>query len=151
MRLAVPLAVLVCFFALSVQAAPPDRLSVHLGSSHVNAQEDFEEFNPGLFVSWDRSLSYTVGAFRNSYGDVSVAATVAYPLIRRDLYRLTAFVGWAHYPENGRKFRVHHGDVVPVAGLRLHYRSLFVQFLPGDGSVADAVLSFGFSAPLRVP
>lgn len=140
-----------CLAIVPARAAGPDRLSIHLGSHHVNAQEEFEEFNPGLFVSWDRSLSYTLGAFRNSYGDVSVAATVAYPLLRRDLYRLTAFVGWAHYPENGRKFRVHHGDVVPVAGLRLHYRSLFVQFLPGDGSVADAVLSFGVSIPLRMP
>lgn len=132
-------------------SAGPDRISVHLGSVHVNAQEDFEEFNPGLFLSWDRQLSYTFGAFRNSYGDLSVAATAAVPILHRPTYRMQVFGGLAYYPDNGRNFRVNFGDVVPVAGLRLFYRNAFVQFLPGDGNQADAVFSFGFSFPMRMP
>lgn len=146
------LACLLSLIALSPAfAAAPDRLSVHLGSRHINAQEDFEEFNPGLFVSWDRSFSYTFGAYRNSYGDLSVAATMAVPLLQRPAWRMNFFVGWAHYPDNGRKFRVHYGNVVPVAGLRMYYRNTFVQFLPGDGDNADAVLSFGLTFPFQLP
>ncbi|MEL6799785.1 MAG: hypothetical protein AAFO80_07895 [Pseudomonadota bacterium] len=143
--------VLVLVTALSATAAPPDRVSIHLGSRHVNAQEEFEEFNSGLFLSWDRSFSYTFGAFQNSYGDVSVAATMAFPVLQRPAWRMNFFAGWAYYPDTGRNFRLHHGDVVPVAGLRVYYRHLFVQFLPGDGQVADAVFSFGLTFPFRVP
>ncbi len=139
------------FAAVPAAAAPPDRISLHLGSHHIGAEREFEEVNPGIFFTWDRRLSYTFGAFRNSYGDLSVAATVAYPLILEPHYRLDVFAGWANYPGEGRDFWISYGDVVPVAGLRFHYRNLFVQFLPADGDIVDGIVSFGVSLPLRHP
>lgn len=131
--------------------AGPDRIAIHLGSHHAGATSDFEEVNPGVFLSWDRpnDVAISVGAFRNSYGRGSVAVTVAKTLYRKKNVAASIFTGLAHYPGNGNDIRHAIGDIVPLAGLQLHYRHLFVNVMPGDGDAADAIFSFGVTLPLH--
>jgi hypothetical protein len=131
-------------------SAGPDRVSLMFGSHHIAANQPFEEINPGVFLTWEgRRLDWTVGAFHNSYGRTSVAGTVALPLWKTGELRLDAFAGIAHYPVDGRNFRFHAGDLVPLGGLQLRWRNLFVQAIPLDGGVAAGVLSFGVTFGLN--
>lgn len=128
----------------------PDRVSVHLGSAHLGARRSFEAFNPGLFLTWERGgADLSVGVYRNSFGKGSVAATAAVPIARLGEVTISPFLGVAYYPDDGRRFRASVGDVVPLAGIRASYRNVFVQLMPGDPDLADAVVSFGFSMPLN--
>ena len=107
--------------------AGPNRLSVSLGSKHYPAA-DYEEFNPGLFLSWETNQrSITTGAFRNSYGDLSAAATIGW----RVTQNITLFGGVAHYPDAGQYFKYHLDNLIPIAGIRVTYRNVFVQAIPG--------------------
>lgn len=145
------LRVLICLvIAAGPVCAGPDRMAIHLGSHHAGATTEFEEVNPGLFLSWDRpnDVVLSVGAFRNSYGRGSVAATVAKVIHRSKNSAVAAFAGLAHYPGNGNDIRHAIGDFVPLAGLQFHYRHLFVNVMPGDGDTVDAIYSFGITIPL---
>ncbi len=141
---------LLCFaLAAPVSAqAGPDRLSFLLGSHHASPGQDFEEINPGVFLTWDGTLDTTVGVFRNSYGRGALAVTAAYPLYEADRFRFSVFAGAAYYPEDGRRFRVHVGDVIPLGGLQAEFGPAFVQVIPSDGREADVVFSFGLTVPL---
>ena len=125
--------------------AGPDRVSILLGSEHVGATANFKEVNPGVFLTWEGRFDWTVGVFRNSYGRGALAGTVAMPLYEEGRFSLDAFLGAAYYPEDGRNFKVHVGDVIPIGGLQARYGNVFMQVLPMDGSVADAVVSFGLT------
>lgn len=131
--------------------AGPDRISVLMGSHHANPGQSFEEFNPGVFLEWRSGgrHSYSVGAYRNSYGRGTVAAGVNYPILQRGAFQADIFAGAAHYPREGRTFAISAGDVVPMLGLRLRYRALYLLTLPGDGKVADFVVGYGLSFPLQ--
>lgn len=133
--------------------AGPDRVQLLLGSHHFGASQDFEEFNPGLFLIWSEALwrdrlDFGIGAYRNSYGDGSLAVSAAYPILRRANWGLDLFGALAWYPGNGDRFSHAIGDIVPLAGLQARYRAVFVQAIPSGGDAADAVLSFGLSFPL---
>lgn len=139
-------------FALPAQAGP-DRLSFLLGSHHVDAASEFEEVNPGVFLTWEDAamngtLDLTAGVFRNSYDRGAAAVTLAFPVWETGAWQVDLFAGLAWYPEDGRRFRVSAGDVVPLGGLQVRWRNLFVQAIPQDGVEADLVLSFGVSFPL---
>ena len=128
--------------------ADPDRVSILLGSAHPGANVTYEQTNPGIFLTWeDRTLGldYSVGAYRNSYGRASVAATAALPVIERGEFQAAVFGGLAFYPSNGDDFAVHAGDLVPIAGLQARLGHGFVQVMPGDGM---AVVTFGLTFPL---
>jgi len=130
----------------------PDRASVLVASHHVNASQRFEELNPGLFLTWeDRAfgLDYSLGAYRNSYGRGSVAAFAALPVVRWREGEISLSLGAAYYPGNGRTFRLHAGDVVPMAGLQLRHRAFLVQVLPSDGRHTAAVVAAGLTFPLQ--
>lgn len=131
--------------------ADPDRAWVLLGSHHANATTEFEETNPGVFLEWDTEgrHSYSVGAFRNSYGGASVAGAVNYPLFEQEHFTADVFAGLAHYPGDGDRLVVSFGDVVPMLGLRLRYRSLYLLTLPGDGEATDFVVGYGLTFPLQ--
>lgn len=131
----------------------PDRLSFLLGSYHVDPASDFEEVNPGVFLTWegvalDGRVDLNAGVFRNSYGRAAVAATGTFTLAERDNFALGVFAGAAYYPEDGRRFAVSLGDVVPLAGVQAIWGPAFVQFIPQDGNEADAVFAFGLTLPL---
>lgn len=134
--------------ASSVQAGP-DRISFSLGSHHVNGH-GFEEINPGVFLTWEKpKLHWTGGIYRNSYGRATVAATLYLPLIRWDNGNAGPFLGAAHYPKDGRRMAMHFGDVIPLAGLQVRHRNIFAQVIPGNGSYADAVITFGVTFSLE--
>ena len=128
-------------------AADPDRLSILLGSAHPGADRAFEQVNPGVFLTWeDRALGldYSVGAYRNSFGRASIAATAALPVVEQGRFQLALFGGLALYPGNGDDFLYHAGDIVPIAGIQARLGHGFVQVMPGDGM---AVVAFGLTFP----
>jgi hypothetical protein len=135
--LAVPL-----LFAGHMLAAEPDRISLLMGSHHIDAKTYFNEVNPGVFVSWDR---VTLGLYENSYGRTSVAAAYAFPILRRPELEVDLFAGVALYPEDGRRFAIHAGDWVPMAGIEARSHGLFVQIIPSDGVWTDAIIGFGIT------
>jgi hypothetical protein len=140
------------FLTFAVPAVSQDRLSVLLGSHHAGAQIRFEAANPGLFLTWeDRAfgLDWSVGAFRNSYGRGSVALTAGLPVIRWQGGQASLVAGLAHYPGDGRRFRISFGDVVPLVGVQARHGPVFAQVLPGDGRFADAVFSVGLTFNLK--
>lgn len=139
------------FFGLTGPALAdgPDRVSVLLGSYHASPAQEFEEFNPGLFLTWEGDFVDTsVGAYRNSYGRGAVAVAAAWPFLRGANLELALFAGAAYYPEDGSRFRYHLGDIVPLGGLQARLGPVFLQAIPGDGDEADAVFSFGVTIPL---
>lgn len=134
-------------------AAGPDRLSFLIGSEHIGATQPFEEINPGVFLTWTnalwkQNLDITAGAFRNSYGDGSLAVTTAYPFVRTEHWGFEMFGGLAWYPGNGDQFAHSAGDIVPLIGLQARYRNVFVQAIPSGGKTVDAVMSFGLTFAL---
>lgn len=134
--------------ALIATAVPAhaDRISILTGSSHVGAPGQFEEFNPGIFYTWDdRKIDISAGIYRNSYGGTSVAVTGALPLIEWDRGELAAFAGLALYPGDGQHFKHSLGDVVPLAGLQVRHDPFFMQVIPMDGDPVDVLLSFGLT------
>lgn len=141
---------LILTLALAAPAhAGPDRVSILTGSRHIGTDYPFQEVNPGLFLTWeDRAfgLDYSLGAYRNSFGKLSVAATAALPLIDRDRFQIALFGGLAIYPGDGDKFLISAGDAVPVAGLQARYGNGFVQIMPGDGM---AIVAFGLTFPVN--
>ena len=133
----------------NVSMADPDRVSVLLGSSHVGATSDFNDFNPGLFLSWEERLTLSAGVFYNSYEKISVAGVAGFPIVRTDDYAVEVIGGLAYYPEDGRRFAVHFGDVVPLLGLQGRAGPVFAQVIPGGGQAVDAIVSVGLTFSLN--
>lgn len=131
--------------------AGPDRISLLLGSKHINSSERFNEVNPGLIFTWEESdIDFSIGAYENSYRKLSIVGTVGYNLVRTRDFSAGVFLGLARYPGNGSKFALNFGnDVIPLAGLQMRYRSIFLQVLPGDGQVNSAVVTFGATFSLK--
>jgi hypothetical protein len=139
---------LLATLASPAYAGPPDRISILAGSHHVGVR-GFEEVNPGVFLTWERPrVDLSVGAYRNSYGRLSIAALAAVPIWSRGETEVSLFGGLTHYPGNGRNFAIHAGDVVAIGGLQLRHENLFVQVLPGGGSM-PVVIAAGVTFSLR--
>ena len=129
-------------------AADPDRVSILLGSNHIAAKMDFEEVNPGVFLTWEgNQIDWSVGVYRNSFGKPSVAVTAALPILRWRDGEAAIFAGAALYPGDGRTFKAHAGDMVPLAGIQLRQGNVFAQIIPSDGRTVDAILSVGVTFP----
>ncbi len=128
--------------------AGPDRVSLSLGSSHVNLGDGWEEVNPGAFLTWERDrVNYSVGAFRNSHGKGAIAAFVGYDVIQSGDFEAGLFIGAALYPGDGRYYDVHVGDLIPMGGIQVQYKNTFVQYMPTN---ADAgVMTFGLTWELN--
>ena len=133
--------------------AGPDRVAILLGSEHVNA-DGFEETNPGIFLTWTEAVfnnraDVSIGGFRNSYGDGSLAVSLAVPIVRKKHWGIDAFSALAWYPGNGDRFEFSAGDVIPIIGLQTRVGPTFVQFIPGGDDSVDAILSFGLTFDLN--
>lgn len=128
--------------------ANPDRISILLGSEHVNATRDFQEFNPGVFLTWERQLNYSIGLYYNSYEEISPLVSVGYDYEIAEDFDIGAFVALAIYPGDGREFRISAGDVVPLAGVQARYKNVFAQFIPADGEGLDGLFTFGLTFAL---
>ena len=132
----------------SVAQAGPDRVSVLLGSEHINATREFQEFNPGVFLTWERQFNYSIGIYYNSYEEISPLISVGYDWdVARD-FHLGAFFALAVYPGDGDEFNHAIGDVVPFIGLQARYKNVFVQLIPADGDALDALITFGLTFAL---
>lgn len=140
---------LLCLAAAPASAGP-DRVSILIGSHHVDATLEFEEQNPGIFLTWEdrRGLDWSAGVFRNSFGGPSAAVTVALPLIRSPRFDLSAFAGVAAYPGHADRMAVAVGPFVPIGGLQLRADRLFIQIMPDRGDPA-AVVAVGLTFPLE--
>lgn len=122
----------------------PDRVSFLMGSHHVDTKLDFNQKNPGVFLTWENpKISYSIGVYDNSFNKTSVAVTVSVPVIRKNDFEASLFAGLALYPEDGRMFAFHVGDVVPIGGLQVRYKNAFVQVIPSDGVMVDAIIAAG--------
>lgn len=128
--------------------AGPDRLSILLGSEHFGATEDFNEFNPGLFLTWERNFDYSIGLFYNSYERVSPLVSIGYGWDVAPDVELGVFAALAVYPGDGDRFRFSAGDVVPLFGLQARYKNVFAQFIPADGDTVDSLLTVGLTFEL---
>lgn len=116
---------------LAGSVAAQDRAAVLIGSYHVGADRgDFNEFNPGLFLTWD---DVTVGAYLNSYGDHSVSVTYEWAIHAN----VDIFVGVATYD-----------DLMPIGGLQFHKGPFFAQIIPSNGDPVDAIVTFGLTSNL---
>ena len=137
--------------ALPAQAGP-DRISFLLGSKHFGAT-GYEEFNPGVFATWSNAAlrgraDLSVGGFRNSYGDGSLAVSLALPLIGDATWGIDVLSALAWYPGNGHRFTYHAGDLVPLLGLQSRIGPTFIQYYPASDRRAEVTLVFGLSFPL---
>ena len=122
----------------------PDRISILLGSEHVNATTDYTEFNPGVFLSWDcESIILTAGVYTNSFGDASPSALVSYPIIKTNDGSLAAFAGASYFPDVEGLDLGYSGNVVPLMGMQLNYKNTFVQVLPGVEDSFDLLITAG--------
>ena len=129
--------------------AGPDRVSLLLGSGHIGAKMEFQETNPGLFLTWEGEWAdFSVGAYRNSYGRGSFAAMLGVPVMSGNLGEVSLMAGVAYYPKDGRTFRIHAGDFVPLVGLQVVSGNFFLQALPGDGVVIDGLVAAGLTFSL---
>lgn len=128
--------------------AGPDRISVLIASYHVNNKKDFNETNPGLFLTWEEDIEWTLGIYTNSYHRTSVAAAAQLPVAGGASWSIAVFGGAAYYPGDGRHFAVAAGDVVPLAGLHLRWGPVFAMAIPLDGKTADGILAMGLTVPI---
>jgi len=125
----------------STATADPDRVYILAGSKHLGTDYEFNEVNPGLFLAWEMEhFDLTVGAYHNSYGKGSMAASVAYPLLRGDDWSVDAFAGLATY------FNTTNPDIVPMAGIQARYGPAFVQYVPvPGGQYISGLISVGLT------
>lgn len=125
----------------------PDRVSILMGSKHVGAKRDFNERNPGLFLTWeDRGgLDYSLGIYHNSFSNTSVAALAAKPVYVKDDLHVSLFGGVAHYPGDTQKLRNHIGNVIPLGGVQVRYKNMFVQAMP---TKTMTIFAAGVTMPL---
>ncbi|QGX99319.1 hypothetical protein EI983_14010 [Roseovarius faecimaris] len=129
--------------------ADPDRVSILLGSHHINATRDFQEINPGVILTWQQSaLGYSLGAYYNSYEDISVLGALSYGVEIAPEFELGVFGGLAWYPGEGDQFDHSIGDAVPLVGVQTRYRNAFVQLIPADGGTLDGLVTFGLTFAL---
>lgn len=126
--------------------ADPDLVTILGGSYHVGAPGAFETFTPGVFLTWQYpAVDLSAGIYRNSYGRVSVAATVDHAVYDTDWVTIAGFAGLSHYPQEGRTLARSVGDVVPIGGLRLRVGHALVTVIPSDSASIDAIVTLGFT------
>ena len=136
--------ILLALLLPSASMADPDRATILMGSKHLGTEYEFNEVNPGLFLTWElEDFDVSVGAYLNSYSKSSVAASVAYPLLRGEDWSVDVFAGAATY------FGTTNPDIVPLAGIQGRYGPLFAQYMPiPGGQYINGLVSFGVTFDL---
>ncbi len=134
-----------CVAFPSASNAEPDRISILLGSEHNGARRDFQEFNPGVILSWERRFSYSAGVYYNSYKKVSPVVSAGYNFEVAPDFDIGAFFAIAVYPGDGDEFDHSVGDFVPFVGVQARWKNFFVQFIPADGDALNSLFTFGLT------
>ncbi|SFI54919.1 hypothetical protein [Celeribacter neptunius] len=144
------------FTALALSLAPPaladgrapDYLSIPLASHHYGDWGDktgdrFNEFNPGLMLTWAEragGLNYTVGAYRDSEADLSVHLSAARMWDIGDQAQAGIVGAYIHsFGDGYRGF---------APSLQLNYKYLFVNLANGYDNGVYGVVSTGITLPL---
>lgn len=146
--------------ALDMSQARP-HLMFSLGSYHLNASQDFNEFNPGIGLgvtipddTFGGELGLEFGHYENSLSSSSYYATGSYDWQVMDFggnttLRLGGFAGASHYPGDSDKFKGRGvptiGNWVIVAGAQGTVRiddtyDVRLRVMPA-GNVADALFT----------
>lgn len=136
-------------------------LTLNVGSYHVNASQDFNEFNPGIGAGLtfgirnpNIEIDVEVGQYRNSLSDNSVYVMAAWDaqiarLSSNVTWRAGTFFGFSHYPGDSSRLKGRGvptiGNWVMGAGLQSSLRlndttDLRVRVMPA-GNVADALFT----------
>lgn len=132
-------AVLTALLITIGNCAKAGEVQVLLASKHYVENptgEGWNEINPGIFVSGELG---TVGVYRNSVGDPSVAAAIKVFEWRPDeSWRLRTDVGFATgYQDMGA-----HAGIIPLAIGTVSYEWANVHIIPG--AVAVSVTAWGW-------
>lgn len=130
----------------------PDRLYLPLASRHIGLDPaDFgrtrwNEVNPGALLVWeDRflTLDYGVGAFLNSFDEISITALVGKTWEIGQDANIGAILQFSDYRKNSEFFPVALGSVALIPALQLRYRNVFALAQPGyQGGVLAAGITF---------
>jgi hypothetical protein len=126
-------------------AAAQDRISVTLGSHHTDDSYEWEEVNPGLFLTWEGKVDLSAGTFLNSFGGPSIAATAYVPVVEWQGGECGGFLGAAWYPGYGEEFLIRAGDVVPMGGIQCRAGNVFAQVMPGKIEPLEAIFAVGLT------
>ena len=132
------------FFAGRLDAScdpVPSSGAILIGSSHIGANQDFNEQNLGLFLGWEcGSWEWRAGVYENSFEGTSFALAFTHDKTTIDWEWGSAglFAGAAYYGDSG-DFEVNGiGDWIPIGGIEVtlepveHVPALFVQYIPGN-------------------
>ncbi|MBL1436381.1 MAG: hypothetical protein COB08_009310 [Rhodobacteraceae bacterium] len=153
-------------FANAVMAQTQWRIGANMASVHIAPQREFNQINPGAFVSAtfrsDKKFQYGVqlGVYLNSYSERTIyGSTFANWRVARfgnaDL-RLGGFMGLMEYPVISERARAIGwptvGDFILTMGpsLKLTFNSgldFTVGFLPVKTKETSGVLTFQMSIP----
>lgn len=127
----------------------PERVSVPLISFHYGDwgdedKDSFNEFNPGLILTWENralGLDYSLGAYRDSYSATTSYAGISYMWeIQSDFH---AGISLSYRNSDGDGFT----GFVP--SLQVSYRNSFATISNGfDNGDSYGVISFGYSFAL---
>ena len=136
-------------------------LAFNLGSHHLNASRDFNEFNPGIGIgqpgpigTGTSQLGVEAGQYKNSLGDQSYYLMASFDaqiasITPNVALRMGGFSGFARYKGTANKFKNHGvptiGDWVLAVGLQTTLRvadtyDLRLRVMPA-GNVADALFT----------
>ena len=137
---------LCCFFAITRPAYAdivPDYWGVSIASYHVDPKWDFNETNPGIFAFWEvtESTDFSLGIYHNSFSRVSVSTVFFTEFLSTENVDFSILYGLAYYPEDGRYFAAHVGNIVPVGGISADFGRVSIQFIPSDGNITDGIFT----------
>lgn len=114
-RVALFLAIVVCWFALSRCAeAAPITVGVHLASQHLPAKAGQNNVNPGLYVRTD---AWMVGGYHNTYRETTVYAARTLTTWRGFEVVGGVAYGYQRHGVGGREYGASRGAFTPMAGL----------------------------------
>ena len=144
-------------FAENCEILKPSGIAVLLGSHHVNAQQNFDEFNPGVFVSWKCDLaSIRLGVHKNSFSNIAASATFTsdYISLSAGGFHLHPFIGIAHYPDTGSDTPISVGgsDIIGIGGLEFTHDKvpIFIHYLPGDVELGNYEHLWAFGLKFQI-
>lgn len=101
----------------------PDRFGLVVSSHHVNPQQHFEEFNPGVYLAWDgETFDKQTALFQNSLGDPAFAITFSTNHLTASLggFSAASFLGTAYYGD-GAAMDYNLNGWIPFGGLRIFH------------------------------